>query len=251
MQIKSNFQEIIDALDGASAQIPYASMLAINKTAEQVRSELKTEMVKVFDRPTPWTLNSLRILYATKSNLVANMAFKDRPGTESTRSVLQPNVFSGRRHFKSMEAKLLNMGVLAPGWNAVPGANATIDAYGNMSQSQITQILNVLGEATASSGRTIDRLAKGNKKRNIYGFAYFVNPVQNAGTPGRHLAPGVYRRVITGFGTSLKPVLIFVKGANYKSKLDFFGISQRVIQRDMQDNFRASLESAIATKRPK
>lgn len=255
MDVKINTQEILDMLSNVPGQAAYATMLALNKTAEQIRSELQTEMDRVFDRPTPWVINSLRIRYATKTKLVAKMGYKDKNSAEfdgeSARSMLEPHVFGGPRHYKTMEVRLFLAGLLPAGWNAVPGAAATIDSYGNMSQGQITQILNVLQTYTEAgynkaNSNTVNRLAKGNKKKNIYGFAYWVNPPGQQG-PGKHLPPGVYQRVNTGFGTSLKPVLIFVKRAMYKQRLDFFGIGQRVVERDLQANVKEAIDQAMTT----
>ena len=249
LHLEVNTQEILAKMEGHAKQIAYATMVALNKTAEQAKSEMLTEVDRVFDRPTPWTRNSLRIIYAKKNSLFAQVAFKDRASTESSRSVLQPNVYGGKRHYKTMEARLLGLGLLPAGWNAVPGAAAQLDAFGNMAQGQINQILNVMAAVVAGGGsKTIDRLAKGNKKKGVYGFEYMV-VVPGANTPSKHLTPGVYQRVATGFGTSLKPVLIFVKQANYKTRFDFFAIGQRVVDRDLQGNFKQAIEQAIATAR--
>lgn len=254
-QVKINTQELFAAMDKALDQIPYATMLALNKTAEQIRGELRTEMDRVFDRPTPWVLNSLRIKYATKSRLVAEIAYKDKNSAESSRSMLEPHVMAGPRHYKTMEVRLNRAGILPSGWNAVPGAGANLDSYGNMSQGQITQLLNVLGTYTEAgynkaNSKTVDRLAKGNKKKGVYGFTYWINPPGNNG-PGKHLQPGVYQRVYTGFGTSLKPILVFVKRATYKTRLDFYGIGQRIAARDLTNNMREAMAQAISTATPK
>ena len=249
LHLEINTQEILAKMEGQAKQIAYATMVALNKTAEQAKSEMLTEVDRTFDRPTPWTRNSLRIIYAKKGSLSAEVAFKDRATSASSRSVLQPNVFGGKRHYKAMEARLLGLGLLPAGWNAVPGGAAQLDGFGNMSQAQVNQILNVMESYAAGGGsKTIDRLAKGNKKKGVYGFEYFVLP-PGANTPGKHLPPGIYQRVATGFGSSLKPVLIFVKQANYKTRFDFFAIGQRVVDRDLQRNFQEAIEQAIATAR--
>jgi hypothetical protein len=259
MKMELNTADVLAAFDTAPGQVAYATMLALNKTAEQVRAEIQVEMQRVFDKPTPWVINSLRIKYASKTKLMAEIAFKDKNSVESARSMLEPHVYGGARHYKAMEARLFNAGLLPEGWNVVPGGAANLDAFGNMSQGQITQILNVLqtyteaGYNTANS-KTIDRLAKGSKKKGTYGFTYWVNPPETNKTPrGKHLPPGIYQRVYTGMGgafgtgTSLKPVLIFVKRAAYKARLDFWGISQRVANRDMQRNFKDALDQAMST----
>jgi hypothetical protein len=239
-----------NALGQASSQVPFALAVAMNATVEQARKEVRSEMGKVFDRPTPWVLNSLRIKKATKSKPEAELAFKDKDSVTSSRTMVFPHVEGGQRAFKAMEARLMSAGLMPAGYNAVPGAAAKLDANGNMNRGQITQLLNVLQtyrEAgyNKADARTVARLAKGNVKKNIYGFTYWVNPV--GGQKGKHLQPGVYQRVQTGFGSSLKPVLIFVRRAQYKSRLDFYGITQRVIAQHLEPEFIKAFEQAMRT----
>jgi hypothetical protein len=168
--------------------------------------------------------------------------------------MIAPHVEAGTRHYKAMEARLMRMGLMPAGWNAVPGGAAKLDSYGNMGQGQITQLLNVLGTYTEAgynkaNAATVARLAKGNKKKNVYGFVYWVNRVGNP--KGKHLRPGVYQRINTAFGSSLKPVLIFVRRAAYKQRLDFDGIAQATVTREFPEQFAAAFEEAMRTAIPK
>lgn len=252
MQIKvsTNFTAVADAMRKAAGQVPYAASVALNKTAEFGRVAVVDDMRRVFDRPTPWVLNSLRVKRATKSMLVAEVAFKDKSSVESSRSMIEPHVFAGQRRFKAMEGRLLRAGMLPAGWNAVPGAAAKLDANGNMSRGQITQMLNVLGtyrEAgyNKADARTRARLAKGNEKKGVYGFVYWVNPV--GGQQARHLLPGVYQRVATPFGSSLKPVLIFVQRARYQARLPFYRLVDGAVARHFPTEFDKAFEAALKT----
>ena len=268
LSITHNFPEVQKALDSAAKQVPFAMATAINKTAQRVQTKLKLEMPKVFDRPTPWVINSLRIKYATKSKLTAEIAYKDRNSAESSRSMIEPHVFGGKRHFGAMEARLRRIGVLPDGWHAVPGGAARLDAYGNMSKGQISQVLNIVGAFTEggynkANDKTRAKLAKGNAKKGTYGFEYFVSYGKRGqslyglknnkwGTySGRktHLLPGVYQRVKTGFGSSLKPIIIFVNKAAYKKRLDMFGIGERVINAEFPKEFEAAFQQALKTAR--
>jgi hypothetical protein len=254
ISIKTNFPEVRAAMQKAAKQVPYAMQQALNKTAAKAVDAVRKEMPKVFDRPTPWVTNSLRIKYATKSNLQAELGYKDRNSAESSRTMIEPHVYSGKRHFKAMEARLMKIGLIPAGWNAVPGGGARLDANGNMSRGQISQLLNVLGAYTEAgynkaNDKTSERLAKGRAKKNIYGFVYWVNKVGS--TKARHLPPGVYQRVTTAFGSSLKPVLVFVKQASYRQRLDFFGVAQAVIDKEFPGEFNRAFEAAMATALPK
>lgn len=250
ISISTNFTQVQAALQKAASQVPFALSTALNKTAAKAQDAVRKEMPRVFDRPTPWVLNSLRIKYATKSNLQAELAYKDKNSVESSRSMIEPHVFTGKRHFKAMEARLMAIGLIPAGWNAVPGAAAKLDANGNMGRGQISQLLNVLGSYTEAgyskaNDKTSARLARGNVKKNVYGFVYWVNKVGS--TKATHLPPGVYQRVKTAFGSSLKPILIFVKQANYKQRLDFFGVAQAVIDKEFPGEFDRAFDEALRT----
>ena len=250
LSIRTNFPEVQRALKKASSQVPFALSVAMNNTAEKAKAAMVKEMKRVFDRPTPFVLNSLRVKRSTKTKLVAELAYKDKNSAESSRSMVEPHVFTGKRHHKAMEARLFRAGLMPAGYSAVPGAAAKLDGYGNMSKGQISQVLNVLGtyrEAgyNKADARTVARLAKGNAKRNVYGFVYWVNPVNSK--RGGHLPPGVFQRVKTPFGSSLKPVLIFVREARYKKLLNFFEIVNQTVNREFPGEFNRAFDKAVAT----
>ena len=248
--IKTEYQDAMRQFSGLAKQVDFAAAVALTKTAGLARTKVQENMRQVFDRPTPWVINSLRLKPATKTNLVAEVAFKDINSAESARTMVFPHVEAGTRRFKAMEARLMQAGLMPAGYNAVPGEAAKMDANGNMNRGQITQLLNVLqtyreaGYNKADS-RTVARLAKGTK--TSYGFEYVVMRV---GHPrNKHLQPGVWQRVKTPFGSALKPVLLFVKRANYRKRLDFYGIVNQVAAQELRPQFDAALQQAMASAR--
>lgn len=252
MQVKIDITGL-DNVRKAMAELPkkaqYAAVKAMNTSMEWAQTSVRKEMRQVFDRPTQWVLNSLRVKYAKPSTMAAELAFKDINSVTNARTMVMPHVDGGQRHFKAMEARLMGIGLLPAGYNAVPGAAAKLDGNGNMSRGQISQLLNVLGTYTESGFNkaninTVKRLAKGNIKKNVYGFTYWVNPV--GGTKAKHLQPGVYQRVATAFGSSLKPILIFVKQAKYKQRLDFYGITRKEIDKRFAGEFDRAFEAEKA-----
>jgi hypothetical protein len=255
LSVNINTQAIKAALAECANQVPFAVSVALNKVAEKAKKEVQSEMQRVFDKPTPWVLNSLRVFKSSKTNLVSEVGFKDRNsadyrGEDTFRTMIAPHVESGKRRYKSMESRLMNIGMLPAGYNVVPGGAATRDSYGNMSQGQISQILNVLGTYTEAgynkaNAKTVMRLGKGTKK-SVYGFEYWVNPVGSVSS-GKHLLPGVYKRIRTGFGSSLKPVLVFVRQANYKKRLNFYEITTEVMHREFESEFATSFAEATRT----
>lgn len=254
IDIRTNFPEVDRALSTAGRQVPFALAVALNKVADAGATMVRREMSARFDRPTPYFLRSLRVVRATKQKPSATVWFKDKDSVESAETMVLPHVYGQDRKLKPMEIRLQRAGILPTGWRVVPGGGATLDAYGNMSRGQVSQILNVLNtyrEAgyNKANDATRARLAKGNARKNSYGFVYWVNPVNRQRAGGAHLPPGVYKRVTTGFGTSLKPVLIFVSRTSYKRRLDFFGIVQRIVDAQFGTEFEKSFAQALRTAR--
>lgn len=242
LSIDHNTKAVQAALNDAARQVPYALSVALNETAKEAKAMVRAEMESVFDRPTPWVLNSLRIKYANKRNLVAELAFKDFNGV-STRSMLEPQVDGGSRRFKAMEAILKSGGYVPKGWNVVPGAAAALDQYGNIVRSQVSQVMSMLamlGPMSPAQRARKAELAAGGTKRNQFGFQYFIIP---AGAGSSRLQPGVYKR----FASGLKPILIFVRPAKYQKRLDFFGLVERKVNERLEPNFDAAFKMAVAT----
>lgn len=249
--VDHNILDLTKAMLAAPTQIGFALKQAVNNSAAKARDDVREQMRTRFNRPTNYFLNSLRVKYATnKEAPIAEVWFKDKNSVESADSMVGPHIFGGSRRFKPMETRLQRAGLLPSGWQVVPGGAAKLDAFGNMSRGEITLILNVLGTYTEAgynkaNAKTKARLAKGSIKKNVYGFELWVNPV--GGTKGKHLPPGVYKRVTTGFGTSLKPLLIFVKSTNYRQRLDFYSIVNESVNQNLQPEFDAAFLRAVNT----
>ncbi|WP_447083239.1 hypothetical protein [Burkholderia glumae] len=72
LSVKSDVRALSKKLDAlARKQLPFATAQALNATAEQVRDAQRENMRQVLDNPTPFTLNSVAIKRASKSNPVA------------------------------------------------------------------------------------------------------------------------------------------------------------------------------------
>ncbi len=229
-------------------QIPYGTMLALNRTATRVQEAEVNEMRGVFDRPTPYTLSALRIRKATKANLTAyvepkNMATK----AISADKYLAPQILGGSRGQKRFERALIAVGAMPQGYVAVPGSGARFDAYGNMSRGQIVQILAYfrafpeVGYRANMSAAGRGRLARGSR-RNM-GYSYFV-----AG-PGGSLPPGIWQRFAFSEGHAIRPVLIFVKSTMYRKRLDFDVVAEKTVEKYFEGDFRLAMMQAAATAR--
>lgn len=219
-------------------QLPYATALALTETAKKVKERLEGEMRTVFDRPTPYTLNSLRLFPATKQKLVArvwmkNEADKAAPATKW----LTPQVYGGGRDDKRSEKLLRAKGVLPEGKYIVPGRDAKLDGFGNIGRGQLQKIIAGLGAQQDKYANSTDsRRSIGNLKR------FFVM------RRGRD-AIGIGER--TGRGRDkVKLVLAFVGRPGYRKEFDFFTIANQEAEDELPIQFELALARALATRRP-
>ncbi len=232
------------AFSDMAQQIPAAASMALNSTARVVEKELKRTMYSIFDRPTPFVMDSLRTILSSEQNLQAKVWFKNPPNIGDKEHYLAPQVYGGSRPFKRFEQMLQNVHVsrsLPRGWFAVPGPAARKDAYGNMSRGQVIQILSAM-RALFEVGFNMNRRDKGMGGRARNNLQYVV--IQ----PGRNskLKPGVWLR---GPNNSLSQVLAFLPKVSYRKRLAFFEISQSVIERELPGYFERAMQKVVATTR--
>lgn len=235
--------------------VEIAGQSAARKTAYLVIEAEKAEMRRKFDSVTPWTLNAFRV--AQGRERVQRGTLRSIAGSEINAEVrvkdgywyraddyLNTQIAGGDRKTKAFERALQARGVLPSGWYAVPGEKAERDAYGNMRPSQIRQILSWFGSAEMVAGSTQNmtdatraRRRRGTKTKR--GFEYVA--IQPNSRRGR-LLPGIYRRTFLAFGSSLEPIMIFVRRVAYKPRFDFYGVGRRVVTENFSRLFAAEFQ---------
>lgn len=246
MEIKiEGVDAVIKSLRGMQKQIPVVVSQAINNTANKVQTELKNSMKTSFDRPTPFTLNSLFLKPSTPRTLTATVFVKDPPRLSDKQHYLLPHITGSRRTYKRSEGALWHIGIL-PGSNAiVPGRFANKDSYGNMSPGQIVQILSYFkafgqqGYRANITDKKKAKMWKGSKKK--IGTAYF------AGRPGGGRLPlGIYQRFNLGHGSAIKPVMIYTKHKpTYTKRWPFEEIGRRVCDQEFAKQINDSINRVI------
>lgn len=252
INIAANVEEVLRDLDEAQyRQMPYATMVAINKTAEKVVAAEQREIRDSFDRPNPFTQNAIARTYASKQSLTAKIYIKNFAGKGTPADkYLAGQIEGGARRMKRFEIALQSVGALPTGFRAVPGEAAKIDAYGNMERGQIVQILaffKAFPEMAGYKANMLDKkrasLARFNKRTGALGFAYFV------GRPGDRLPLGIWQRFNNVYGSPIVPVMIFVPYANYKKLFDFYYAGQVVIDREFIGEMKKATVEALRTAR--
>ncbi len=198
--------------------IPQVTTDTINHVANIAAKKVRTEMSKVFDRPTPYTLNSVYVLPAkvVSTEAFAYIAIKDWPDKGiAAHKYLSPQIYGGGRNLKRSEDALIRKGYLPVGMLAtVPGKGMKLNAYGNISGATMVSILSGL-KAFNEAGYIANRTAKSAAKKKPRQFVV-MDP------PGKGVL-GVYERYGTG-KRKIKPLLAFVKQPQYKQRLRFHTI---------------------------
>ena len=252
VEVSATLNELTTKFAGLTGrQIPFASALALTRTAHAARIAVINEMRDVFDRPTPYTLSGVEVKEATPQARNAKVALKSFAGKGiAAATFLAPQITGGVRRLKRFERALQLAGYLPDGFRVVPGSGAELDSYGNIKPSQLVQILSYFRSFKESAGyrgfrsnmtdQRRKRLARGSKTKR--GFEYFV------GRPGR--APlGVWQRTGFAHGSAIKPVLIFVREARYEAIFDFGYVVETTARKQFRAHFEAALSYAIATAR--
>ncbi len=228
-------------------QLPFAAIRAANETGFAVRQRWSEVMPRVFDRPTPLTRKAVLIRKATKRDPGAEIFLRDEAskGTPPAK-YLQAQVEGGGRRQKGMEKRLQAKGILPAGQYVVPGRGAQLDAYGNIPGSQVNAILSQLGarfdplqnETDASRKR---RHRREKKKGQRAGDFFALKKAR-----GR-LAPGIYQRITTGFGSAVRSVLRFVRSVSYTPRYPIFRLAERIYSREFPFHFDRELAKAVQT----
>lgn len=246
-RVHHGFDDLLkDATAIEKRQLPFATSLAINRTLKKVKKAEELEILDVFDSPTRYIQTSVFMKPSNKRNLSGFVGLKDSATKAVPASkILTAQITGGTRRLKRYEVALRSIGVLPSNYFTVPGEAATLDSYGNVSRGLIVQILSFFkafsesGFRANSTDKTRARLAKGTKKK-VVGKAFFVI------APGHgRLMPGIWMRVHSGFGTGIRPILIFVERSLYEPIFDFQFVAENTIKKEYSREFNLALREAI------
>lgn len=231
--------------DLEQSQLPFAASQAANKVAFEVRERWKRQAPRVFDRPTPLTVNAAMYRKATKAQPYAEILIRDEAfkGTPPAKYLLA-EVEGGQRRRKGFERLLQSRGILSPTQFAVMGRGAPANQFGNVPAGQITKILSQLG---AQRDRYLNQTDVSKKRRrgkkNNRDGEYFVL-TRRKGV----LRPGVYERI--GRGSGVRSIFIFTNTAGYRPRYDIFGMAEDTWKKLMPFYLKRELEKAMQTARP-
>lgn len=196
---------------------------------------------------------------------------------------LAASVKGGNRKNTAFERALIYNGLMPPGYFAIPTRLAPKDQYGNVPPGVYTRIMSQLqiGDEfqrkaskpkAKASARPVNRLKgsspverqkkfeRAQQRKKQQALQNVTRPKRPRGYPifnvypkrekNRHLAPGIYERVTTGFGSTIRPLFIYTdKAPTYKPRLQFFKIATDSAKQNFGSNFNKGFKIAQATAR--
>jgi hypothetical protein len=120
----------------------YAVAQAMTDSAKDAQARLKAEIPRYVDRPTPWTVNSTYVRFASPNRLTAEVGFKQDAykGTPAGK-YLNPMARGGDRSSTRVEGVLRSGGVIKPNQFIVPTPAFRGDAFGNVPKGTYTMML--------------------------------------------------------------------------------------------------------------
>lgn len=192
-----------------------ATKAALTTTAAAARRDIMEKLPAVFDRPTRFTLNSIRYMpardlsgEAEPRGLQASVYISDdAPKGVSPRRYLGPEIAGGVRGFKRSERALAAKGMMRPDQQWVPGSAAQLDQFGNLPGPAMVRILSRLsafgeqGYSANLSLATRKHLARLGQAVRATGADVFIAHSKRDGAP-----LGVWQLQSRGV---VRPLLIF------------------------------------------
>ncbi|MBC9208197.1 hypothetical protein IBL26_15240 [Roseomonas aerophila] len=215
IQMKADFRPMTRKLDDlAKKQIPFATAAALTKTAKAAAGSTRKELPSIFDKPTPFTMNSIAIQPATKNHLEARVFVKTQQA-----EYLGPQEEGGVR--KPKKAALL-----------IP-QKAKLNSYGNLPRKAL---------ATLKARKDVFQ----GQVKGIGGF--WQRPERGKRRDGSYGTIGALNRE-NGFLTGLKLLISFASKAAYKPRFRFKDRTMKTAQTVAPAEFKKALEQALKTVR--
>ena len=215
ISIKPQIDEIVAGLKRfEQKQVPFATALAVTKLAHRVADAEREALPKVFDRPTPFTMDSIGVRGATKEVPVAIVFVKPVAA-----KYLEP-FETGGTHFLGTK-----QGLITP-------KNIGVNQYGNLPRTALKRLK---GKANVFVGPI--------KTRGGIVSGVWQRPATR-GRRGRKTGRG--RGVQRGH---LKLLIRFTSPMNVKQHFNFEKRAEDIVAQHYKADFEASLQQAIATAR--
>ena len=240
MQIKAEVkgtERFVASLSGSiQLRIRFAMLKALDRTTDKTKARLYSEMHRVFDRPTPYTLNALRSRPPRMDNMTAEVGFKE-PWAPRSVKYLEPQVEGGPRRRKGFEQAMSTFGVRGFGMRGIrdvlmsneyliPARGVALNQFGNVSPGLIQKILAGLQAQPDALANTTAASRKKKKSNEWYFF-----------TKG-----GIWQR------KGRKVTLLFFRTSKvpqYKKRFPFYELSDQFASETLTEETANAVREAV------
>jgi hypothetical protein len=210
ISIKIDDKQVKKMLAELPKQASRAAEKALDFTAVRFADAIRLEMLNKFDRPTQFTLNSIKVTKTKGHNMLAKVGLKEPPRMAD--HYLVPQVEGGKSKRKGLD--------IALGGQFMPTRSVPKDSHGNANPLFIRRVLR--------------EVKAGNSKR------YYFRRHGSKRTP-----VGVYQRVGKG-RRALRPLFItYATNKSVDPQLDFYTIAQTTVDQWYNRKFNSFLELSL------
>ncbi len=190
-------------------QVAFALMKTVNELAKMAQVEEKKGLASFFDNPTPFTVNSVAVRYAKKSNPTATIYIRPLAAR-----YIAPYEYGGKQFLGNKPADLVPISVKA-------------NQYGNLPRNTIKRYLNRKDVFLGKVG-------------SVYGL--WQRPTVQKGRRGK----GAKLANNTG---KLRLLVAFTEPVNTNKRLNFGSRAKVIVARNVKQVFEKQLAAAIASAR--
>ncbi len=244
IQIKG-IEEVKRALAAAPKQATRAVEITIDQTVKEIRDDMKSEIDRVFDKPVPWTRNSVKATPTKGHNMTGIVGLKQPDRMQQ--HYLVPQVIGGARHLKGFE-------LAAGGKQYDLGAGAKRTAAGNITVGQAKEVVAAAGKKKPD----YVTIKAGNKQGMMPGIYQRIKTTKGFGravnraairTVQRGRSRGRFASAIQARG--LKPILIEKQSQAepVQPRLDFYGVAHDTYRREFARRFKENLARQMVVRK--
>ena len=250
--VSLDINPLIKRLDALKlVQVPFATSLALNAIAKDVRDAEKEEMKKVFNNPVPFTLNSVKIpKYSTKKDLQVRIQIsEDGAKGNAPADYLLPVIKGGNAYATRFQKSLRAKGVLRAGQFAIPTQSDFLktNKYGNVRPSMYSDILSdqqAYRAARSSQDLSVKQIIKAGRRSKYRMISTQLSESMKYGG----LQPGIYFNSPSAFENN-EALLFSISNRPpvVPLKFKFQEVGKKVANKNLNRRFGEALGKAIAT----
>jgi len=229
-------------------QLPYATMVALNKTGSGMMTKVRATMGEVFDRPTPFSLKKVAIgHWAKKTEPWLDIGLGITPSTSIVEgSHLEPHVpgFPTHRRAKGAENWLRRGGFLRANQWLMPARDYPLDRYGNVRGPTMQKMLADMDVYSRAQYNAAIRRTRAARGKYMWGTM-----TSRRGRPFSGIFEIQGGNANWERGTWKLRMIAVDKAPTYEKRFNFIGIGQKYANTHLLPNLRSAVENAIRTMR--